>query len=578
MSDQSLSKDHEHSRFELRTILDTSRLLIESHDPDFVLNNLLLITMGKLLITKGLVLTYQPWSSNYTVASTKGPTGLSKGDELHLEWDEKYKEQSVIHVPDEELSVPDVIRKKGFCTFLNLRTSNHHIGFLVIGPKLGQHELTEHELEFIESLSIISAVAISNSRMITELKRINRKLDRKVYELNTLFDLSKDFNMMVDRDQIIRVFKFAMLGQMLIRKFFFLLDRDSNREVVATSGISEMPDEHTIDQLFELEEDVQEIGPELAKEHPFLQENEIQAVIALRFQNEKLAVIGVGPRANDETYSESDYNFLSSLGNLALLSIQKTFLLEERIEKERLEEELNIAKTIQEGLLPAPIPEVKGLSIAARNISSLQVGGDYFDVIPTPQGNTLFAIADVTGKGMPAALLMANLQAMLHTLTPLDISLSSATDRINEIIYENTPADKFITFFWGSYNPELRRLRYVNAGHNPPLLFRKGQEKPEELTEGGMILGAMSSIMPYEQTDINIEVGDLLVFYTDGVTEAMSADEEEYGEERLLTCLQKHRKEEPNAILKAVVDDILAFSDGIQHDDITLIVLKATEE
>jgi sigma-B regulation protein RsbU (phosphoserine phosphatase) len=512
VSDQSLSKDHEQSRFELRTILDTSRLLIESHDPEFVLNNLLLITMGKLLITKGLVLTYQPWSGKYTVACTKGPTGLAEDDEIELPWEDKYKDQSVIHVPDESLEVPEMLKKKGFCTFLNLRTSNHHIGFLVIGPKLGQHELTEHELEFIESLAIISAVAISNSRMITELKRINRKLDRKVYELNTLFDLSKDFNMMVDRDQIIRVFKFAMLGQLLIRKFFFVLDRDGDREVVATSGISEMPDSDTIDRLFDLDDDIYVVTPELADEHDFIKENEIHALIALRFQSEKMAVIGVGPRANNEEYSESDFNFLSSLGNLALLSIQKTFLLEERIEKERMEEELNIATTIQDGLLPDPIPEVPGMEVAARNISSLQVGGDYFDIISTPQGNTLFAIADVTGKGMPAALLMANLQAMLHTLTPLDISLSSATDRINEIIYDNTPSDKFITFFWASYNPELKRLRYVNAGHNPPLLFHEGQEEPEELTEGGMILGAMSSIMPYEQTDITIKKGDLLVF------------------------------------------------------------------
>ncbi|MGM0587329.1 MAG: PP2C family protein-serine/threonine phosphatase [Bacteroidota bacterium] len=575
MNERASSRDHDHSRFELRTILDTSRLLIESHDPNFVLNNLLLITMGKLLITKGLVLTYQPWSSNYTVDCTKGPTGLTEGDEITLDWDDRYKEQAVIQVADEDLSLPPALRKKGFCTFLNLRTSNHHIGFLVIGPKLGQHELTQHELEFIESLAIISAVAISNSRMITELKRINRKLDRKVYELNTLFDLSKDFNMMVDRDQIIRVFKFAMLGQMLIRKFFFILEREEEREVVTTSGITDPPDPETVDQFFEFGDDVQLIDEQLSEEFPFLKEHDIQAIIALRFQDDKLAVIGVGPRANNEGYSESDYNFLSSLGNLALLSIQKTFLLEERIEKGRLEEELNIAQTIQEGLLPDPLPEVPDLQIAARNISSHQVGGDYFDIIPTPQKNVLFAIADVTGKGMPAALLMANLQAMLHTLTPLDITLSEATERINDIIFENTPSNKFITFFWGSYNPELHRLRYVNAGHNPPLLFHQGQDEPEELTEGGMILGAMATMMPYEQAEITIEDGDLLVLYTDGVTEAMSAEEEEYGEERLLKCLQDHRDQDPERILQAVVDDILDFSEGIQHDDITLVVVKA---
>ena len=268
-------------------------------------------------------------------------------------------------------------------------------------------------------------------------------------------------------------------------------------------------------------------------------------------------------------------NFLQSLGNLALLTIQKTYLLEERIEKQRMEEDLNLAKTIQQGLLPSPIPTIEGFDLAATNVSSYQVGGDYFDIVNTPDGGHLLAIADVTGKGVSASLLMANLQSMLHALAPIDISLSGATDSINDIIHENTPPDKFITFFWGKLSADGKRFEYVNAGHNNPLLFRKGIEEPQELEEGGLILGAMATMMPYESSTLDVQQGDVLIFYTDGVTEAMNPEQtEEYETERLTRCIKENLHKSSEEIMNAVIDDIMEFSDGVQYDDITLMVLK----
>ncbi len=391
-------------------------MLIESQDMDFVLNNLLLITMGKLMVSRAMVLIYQPGSENYLVSKSKGRNSPPEGQVISFDGQQHIQNQSVIRSDIDDITLPELIDGDKLCTLFNLQTSNNHIGFLCLGTKGNKQPLSQHEIEFVESLSIISSVAIANSRMFTELRRINRMLDRKVYELNTLFDLSKDFNIMVDRDEIVRIFKFAMLGQMLIRKFFFVLENEGKREMVATSGIQDDWAKSEIDKLFAFEKDLIEVDKELADEIPFLKDNEIKAVIGLHFQSEKIALVGVGARANEEEYSTSDYNFLRSLGNLAVLSIQKTYLLEERIEKERLEEELNIAKSIQQGLLPDPIPHSEKLDIAAKNISSYQVGGDYFDILETPDKNLLFAIGDVTGKGIPAALLMANLQAMLHVL------------------------------------------------------------------------------------------------------------------------------------------------------------------
>ena len=570
---RSLDNEERQSRFALRTLLETSKMLVESQDPDFVLNNLLLITMGKLLVTRGIILIQNGSENSYRVSKIKGQNSLDEEDLITLPVDESILKKSVIKGADH----PELVEELGLseeATLFNLRTTNHHLGFLCLGAKGNKQPLAHSELEFIESLAIISSVAIANSRMFQELRLINRKLDRKVHDLHTLLELSKDFNLMVDQDEIARTFKFAMLGQMLIRTFFFALDIDDERSLISSSGLKEKPSQEELKKLYELD-DVFYCNEE--HDCPFLDKNNIRLVIALRFQNEKIGVVGVGAPANKEEYGSEEVNFLQSLGNLALLAIQKTMLLEERIENKRMEEELELARTIQEGLFPSPVPEISGFDLKATNISSRQVGGDYFDVVETPDGGHILAIADVTGKGVPASLLMANLQSMLHALAPIDITLSAATDSINNIIHHNTPADKFITFFWGKISKCGTYFEYVNAGHNNPLLFREGEKEPVELDKGGVILGAMESIMPYESDTIELKKNDVLVLYTDGVTESMNPDKnEEYGEERLETCIQNNLTKSSQEIMDAVIEDIKDYSNDTQYDDITMLVIKVS--
>lgn len=559
------------NRFELKTLLETSRLLIESQEPDFVLNNLLLITMGKLLVPRGAILMFNPNGRGYRVAKIKGSRLPQEKTEIALDIDAKLTEQSIIQGEEHTSLFEKIGIGKGGILF-NLKTSNYHLGFLCLSGKGTKQPFTEAEVEFVESLSIISSVAISNSRMFTELRNINRKLDRKVHDLNTLLELSKDFNLMVDREEIARVFKFAMLGQMLIRLFFFALENKNGKSVVSSSGIKEVPSQEELSSLFE-KDDVCFVSEN--EECDFLKKSGIKVVIGLYFQNKKIGVVGVGERPHGAEYTDSEINFLQSLGNLAVLTIQKTHLLEEQIEMQKMEEELSLAKTIQQGLLPNPIPEIPTIDLAARNISSKQVGGDYFDIVETPDGGHLIAIADVTGKGMPAALLMANLQSMLHALAPINITLSEATDSINQIIYSNTPSDKFITFFWGKLHNDRKTFSYVNAGHNPPFLFRSKSSKPEVLEEGGVILGAIPTLTPYKTTQVKMETGDLVVYFTDGITEAMNIElTEEYEDERLVKCINKNRNKSSNEIIDAIIEDINKFSNNIQYDDITLIVMK----
>ncbi len=566
-----------HSRFELQTLLETSHLLAQSNDTDFILNNLLLITMGKLMVSRGLILLFESDKNRYSVMKSKGKAAMPEGETVFFEYFEEAIRQPVIACPHEEIPLPELISDDANCTLFNLQTNSNHIGFLCLGSRSGGGALTEQEIKFVEGLAAISSVAIANSRMFSELKETNRNLDRKIYELNTLLDLSKDFNKMVKQEEIVRIFKFAMLGQMLIRKFFFLLEEDSVRKMAASNNIENRFSESEINELFTAVSKIVIVDEALYQKIPFLKNNKIHALFPLHFQDKKLAVVGIGRRANKKPYSEADFKFLQSLGNLALLSIQKTLLLEERIEKERLEEELNIAKSIQQGLLPHPIPTHSALDIAAQNISSQQVGGDYFDILQARDDKMLFAIGDVTGKGTPAALLMANLQAIIHVLLPIDISLEEATGRMNDMIHENTPDDKFVTFFWGLFCPKTSQFSYVNAGHNPPLLFKKEEEKCKKLEEGGLILGAMPTMTSYKKNTVDLETGDLLVFYTDGVTEALNTTEtEEYEEERLISCIQQNKTNSAQAVIEAISEDVKKWSHDIQYDDITLMALKIT--
>ena len=563
------------SRLDLKTVLETSRVLIEAKDVQFVLDNLVRISMGKLLVSRAAILLYNDDRAEYSVQAAKGAAGLKNLETVSLDIDAENLDHPHLYLENLGKKAQTLQTHFPGGVLFNLRTSTRHLGFLVISQKFTKTDFTDEELEFVESLCIISSTAVANSRIIDQLNDTNRKLDQRIHELNTLFDLSKEFNLLSNRDKISRIFKFALMGQLLIRSFFLIYRTGDGIELLAASNFSSSnPD--MLRKLFDNPKEIVRVDEELRGRVPALKNSSISSLISISVQGRKIAVIGVGNRANEKPLTDSDYNFLKSLANLAVNSIQRTFLLEERIEKERMEEELLLAKSIQNRLLPDPIPDVKGLDLSAMTVSSYQVGGDYFDVAETPDGNHIFAIADVTGKGFPAALLMANMQSMLHILLPFDITLTLATERINNLIHQNTPADKFITFFWGKYFHETRVFKYVNAGHNPPLLLRGDSSEFIELSEGGLLLGAMESMMPYESKDVTLNPGDLVVCFTDGVNEAQAGEmTEEFGMERLHDVILQHRNSRATDIRDAIISAVTEFSDGHQFDDVTLVIFKA---
>jgi len=302
----------------------------------------------------------------------------------------------------------------------------------------------------------------------------------------------------------------------------------------------------------------------------------MQLVVPMNLQGENRGLMILGERLNGQPYTEADFEFLSSLANLAIISLENARLFKEAIEKQKLEDELLIAREIQKGLLPSVLPSIPGIDIAATNISSKQVGGDYYDIIPAPPHRYVIAIGDVSGKGTPAALLMANIQATIRALVPLELSLSELTRRVNDLMCENTGGSKFVTFFWGFLDTEAMTLTYVNAGHNYPYLLH-ADGSFERLDKGGMILGVMKTTIPYEEGTVHLSPGDILFLFTDGVSEAMNRDMQEYGEARIEAALRRLSTETAQSMLERLYEDILAHAGGAQQsDDITMMVLKVT--
>jgi sigma-B regulation protein RsbU (phosphoserine phosphatase) len=468
-------------------------------------------------------------------------------------------------------------RKAGVKFLLPMVITDKPIGFLAFGERLSHRKLEPRETTYFRSLANISATAVEKSRTIEEIRQVNRQMDMKVQELHTLFDLSKEFGSLLDAEKQIKLLVYSLMGQVGIHRYMILLRSGAEMIPVASRIDGPTPQNKLLVELGLVKRPV--VADKLVvRNHPELREVlggiGMKVVVPMQVQGETRGLILLGEKLNREEFRQTDLEFITSLGNLAMISLENTRLFREALERQKLEDELIIAREIQKGLLPSTLPSIPSMSLAAANISSKQVGGDYYDVLPVSDGKWVIAIGDVSGKGTPAALLMANLQASIRALVPLGFPLDELTGRVNDLMCENTGGSKFVTFFWGILDASRRTLRYVNAGHNYPVLF-KGNGRVQKLDKGGMILGVLKTTAPYEHETVSLETGDILVMYTDGVSEAMNRDELEYGEERLERAVNAARGTDADGILKAIYRDVVDHVGGApQSDDITMMILK----
>lgn len=302
----------------------------------------------------------------------------------------------------------------------------------------------------------------------------------------------------------------------------------------------------------------------------------IRSVLAVPLsvsENEVFGIIYADSPTDKATFSEEHLNILTTLASVAAIRVENAKLLEERFEKERIKNELTLATEIQQRFQPSAPPILEGYEFQGISFSCYEIGGDYYDFIPTGDGKMLIALGDVSGKGTAAALLMSSLHAAIHGQVAAKTSLAQMVKSVNEYLAENTPSNRFVTLFVAELDPQTGILNYINAGHNPPLIGRiDGSVKL--LESGGFPLGILP-MAEFEAGTANLEPNESLIIYSDGVSEANNLKGDEFGMERLTQVVSKNLKSSAAGLRDKIESALSAFTQTAPaNDDITLVIVK----
>lgn len=264
-----------------------------------------------------------------------------------------------------------------------------------------------------------------------------------------------------------------------------------------------------------------------------------------------------------------------TLANQAAIAIENAKLQQERIEKELMYKELEVARTIQSGFWPKDVPQIPNYRVAGCSKPAKSVGGDYYDYIPIPNTNRWgFTVADVTGKGVPASLLMATMRASLRSHVENNNNVGDSINKVNKLIYEDSPIDKFITAVYGELDTETHTFNYVNAGHNNPYLLNPDQHELTQLEMGGVMLGIMDPV-DFKGDSVALKPKEKLILFSDGIPEARNTEGDFFSDEAFEHWLLEHKSLSPSQMMMNLLKTIETFSKGQpQSDDITIIIIE----
>lgn len=443
-------------------------------------------------------------------------------------------------------------------------------------------------------IALIPLIAFGAKRLKTA---IDKKFFREAYDSELILtELSEDVRTIFETRPLLETVSSKISESLHVPQVALLLKNQGAFQSAYALGYDSNltvgfgDDDSTVEKLRknqpvviyqDAEEAFDDEGP---KEIEALRQLNTQLLLPIAAKNELTGIISLSPKRSEQPYSPNDLRLLKSVAAQTGLALENSRLTEaiarETGQRERLNRELEIAREVQERLFPQEFPHVEGLEYYGACRPALGVGGDYYDFIELEDGKFGIAIGDVSGKGIGASLMMASLQASLRgqAIHSKD-DLAGLMKRVNKLVYETSTTNRYATFFHAQYDPQTRRLIYVNAGHNPPYLLRGNGDDIEvmQLKEGGAVVGMLPPMLVnYTQGEVELLPGDLLAGFTDGISEAMNPEEEEWGEEAMVQELKKIK----GRSCKEILDHIVAAADGFangakQHDDMTMIVLQA---
>lgn len=474
-----------------------------------------------------------------------------------------------------------------------LKIRDEFLGVVSLGSFRTQDNLEDWNRELLPVLANQISVAIAYSRLVDKTRaeqfrlfmlsdtatQICKSLDTEAVQEEvvthaiTLLDASAGGLLLINP-----------ITQRLEMKSLFALEPEANTQLENLS-IPLQTDQETSSALTPIAQVATQEGETLISNDEvggLLGRRNLMAV-PMRGREETLGVLIVadkeGRGGTTPDFTDEDRVLLEAFANQAGVSIENAQLYQEALEGRQLQAEMDEAAKIQQNLIPDTLPDISGYEATGLYFPRGGVGGDYYDCLPDANDTWGLAIADVSGKGMQAALLMATLRAGLHSEVTRKEDLPSMAEALNSLLYASSTSGKFATFFYAQLHPETDQITSINAGHNYPLVIRS-EGGCDELEKGGVMLGmfpndVLSEISEFEQETTQLGSGDVVLFYTDGVTETVNTDGELYEEERLEAVAQRVKNESADQICQAIYDDVIAFQgEAEQFDDLTLMVLK----
>ncbi|MDX5479803.1 MAG: PP2C family protein-serine/threonine phosphatase, partial [Cyclobacteriaceae bacterium] len=359
------------------------------------------------------------------------------------------------------------------------------------------------------------------------------KYQKKELELKALLEITQAINENKPSHVLLDIFKFTCLVHLNIRSLLLYMIEGDHYDRKITHGVKNKVPELILAEKVKYERKTGELNIEVDQLYSF---SELESYLPVYHKDKMLAILFLKKK---DDLDELDLDFTQALANILVVALENKKFAKRQLEQERLKKEVEIASNVQRMLFPAELPNTPKLAAKVTYIPHSTVGGDYYDLIIKSEDEVFFCIADVSGKGMPAALLMSNFQAALRTLLRSTSDLKMVVEQLNYTIFDNTKGERFITFFLASYNYKNRELNFVNAGHNPPVLCWEAENRSELLGAGTTILGAFEELPFLEIGQRNHLKGFTIHLYTDGLTESLNDEEEEYGDERFVKFVRK---------------------------------------
>jgi phosphoserine phosphatase RsbU/P len=397
----------------------------------------------------------------------------------------------------------------------------------------------------------------------------NYKYQRKELELKALLEITQAINENQSEEVLITIFKFTCLVHLNISSLIFYMSKEGTFERRISHGVKTKTPAILLAEAIEEDKDSGNLSIQLQEGYSF---SELETYLPVYHKETLLAILFLTRKSKTQ---DLDLDFTQALANILVVALENKRFSRRQVEQEVLKREVEIASQVQQLLLPSSLPDTEVLKAKVTYIPHSKVGGDYYDLIRSRENKVYFCIADVSGKGMAAALLMSNFQAALRTLLRSNADLETIIHQLNFTLFDTTKGDRFITFFVGEYDFSTRSLRFVNAGHNPPLLFHQEQKKVEYLEAGTTLLGAFETL-PFLEIGKRDQLKDFtLHLYTDGLTEAKNPLEEEFGEKRFREFVEKSQFPDPKEFHYEFMKVIRNFSqDAPLQDDLTLLSLR----